>query len=151
METLLWKFTLCLHLLCLYSHKSCVSVHEEIKNKAAQLHRTFEGRQEKPRETERESQTGLTAARDKSEEHWDVKCKLRPQIETVSKAEYSGLVTHYGYRIYEQKGKEMERKKKENIWESARVISCTKHRSIHLPGSKMSRISDTFKTSDAVR
>lgn len=44
-------------------------MHEEIKKKAARLHRTFEGSQEKPRETERESQTRLTAARDKREEH----------------------------------------------------------------------------------
>lgn len=82
-----------------------------------------------------------------------MECRLRPQIETTSKAEYSGLMTHYEEYMSRKGRRSRERKKRINERVQG-VISCTKHRSTHLPGSTLSRITevcDTLKTLDAVK
>lgn len=47
------------------------------------------------RDRERKSVQIKRAPTDKREEHWDTESKLRPQIQTSSKAKYSGPMTDY--------------------------------------------------------
>lgn len=83
------------------------------------------------RDGERKSVQIKRVPTDKREEHWDTESKLRPHIQTSSKAKYSDPMTDYKeYTSRKRRGST----KKGNKWEGHQTVP---DRLLHLPGSKI--------------
>lgn len=117
-------------------HESCVCVQEAGG-------KTPLARRQRPGETARESQTRLTERREIKER------TLRHQVQAQTSDRDNikgGIFRSHDtlWRINEQKGKESEGEKKRINERVQGVMSGTKNRSIHLPGSEVSRASEAL-------